>query len=216
MKKRKQTGTAACKSLLFTLVELLIVIAILAILAALLLPALNRAKGMARKISCMNMQKQVYLGCLNYMSDNGEYFLKAQMNITPGSPSTVTLWRTYLDSQKYIRMGAKTTQCPDTKINNLAVNMYYFCNFQKIRSAKKPSSLFFISSCMANYVPAPGSFNYSGYYFYKEADLPGNIYAISFYAGHNQSGNMLFFEGHVEALKKSRVERNSYENWLNQ
>lgn len=216
MKKGKKAGLVVRRRFVFTLIELLVVIAIIAILAALLLPALNRAKGMARKVSCMNMQKQVYLGCLNYMSDNGEYFLKAQMNITPGNPSTVTHWRVYLDNLKYIKMGAKTTQCPDTKFNNLAVNMHYFCNFQKMKNARKPSSLFFISSCMANYVPAPGSFNYSGYYFYREKDLPGNVYAISFYAGHNQSGNMLFFEGHVEALKKFWVERNSYENWLNQ
>jgi prepilin-type N-terminal cleavage/methylation domain-containing protein/prepilin-type processing-associated H-X9-DG protein len=109
----------------FTLIELLVVIAIIAILAALLLPALSKAKDNAKTVNCVSNMKQIALAEQNYIGDYKGYLTPLWVEegapgwqIPPYDASTyivqcpgVIWWPDVLRLGKYITDG-KIVSCP--------------------------------------------------------------------------------------------------------
>jgi len=108
---RRQCGSK------FTLIELLVVIAIIAILAAMLMPALQKARNYARTSTCINNLKQVGLSMFMYSGSNDDYITLARDKYDGGNG----YWIKCLLDGKYLS-NYRTLWCPtaESKVRSAA------------------------------------------------------------------------------------------------
>src|SRR6476661_289587 len=77
----------------FTLVELLVVIGIIALLIAILMPALSKARGQAQWAACMSNLRQIGQGMLMYANENNQYLPRPASNGNGQFYDDLLIWR---------------------------------------------------------------------------------------------------------------------------
>jgi type II secretory pathway pseudopilin PulG len=85
----------------FTLVDILVVVAVIALLIAMLLPALTRTKQAAHRVACASNLRQIGVALHAYAADNRDVLPWAQLNYTPvgGGPQVVLTWDDLINKQ---------------------------------------------------------------------------------------------------------------------
>lgn len=195
-----------CKA--FTLIELLVVIAIIAILAALLLPALGRAKLSAKAVTCLNNLKQWGSAAHLYAADNEDY-LPPEGTPNPSDTQTNIGW--YIDLPKVLGLpryhdmpwrknagvdpGNVIWICPVNSRRSNGNNLFHYClneNLDGTGADDAPRTL--------------GSFNRPSatVYLYDSKNLPAvgtpNFVHTNL---HNRGAQFVFVDGHVARFRNT-------------
>lgn len=198
----------------FTLIELLIVIAIIALLAAILFPAFARARENARKISCLSNMKQMGLATMQYAQDYDESYPSVYWNGAAWSPTTnyfyAAIYPYIKSTQVYICPSRKDTEGATFVMSSQAyrttyVTNYFMSNADGYASAK-PVTLAMLPS-VSTYIglsetrTTAGMMNDGFPHVWKESDTSANGQRQGF--PHFDGANYMFLDGHAKWLNKT-------------
>lgn len=200
----------------FTLVELLVVSAIIALLLGLLLPSLSRAREDGRRSVCLNNLHQIMIAVYGYGQENSDRVV----------PSHCTYADTWLDLLKPYSRSDLLYRCPSDRspyfdqdvpgalpgvrrLTSYGTNSYVEHNYPLLTMVRNPAAVIYVAELNSDLqLITPESDHFHPELWFNLDDIRSSV------AGdrHNRQANYAFLDGHVATLRAEQTWRSRMDN----